>query len=293
MRLHTPNSLVHSVVFALAILYFLSASDPTDAQTLTLNEALLINPDANITAILSSVPVTATHSVEKINYFSELFIGAPYSGSPLGEGELGLVDKKPLFDLRSFDCMTFVEQVIALSISHDADEFISNLMHIRYKNGEINFKSRNHFVVADWLVNNEWLLDNITTKIGSNYSHRMYKNIDNTQFLSKFGVTDTIEHKLLPLDFIPHAYILKLTDKLCTSDIICFVTRKRNIFVDHMGFVIIKNNRVYLRHASKLSQRVKDELLATKIQTLSQQKYSAGVIILRLKPKCNLSKNQI
>lgn len=256
------------------------ANDPSDS--------LETNQTTLITEILATDSLLSMDLNERIDYFSEHLIGSPYASSPLGEGLCGSHDKKPLFDLSSFDCMTFVEQVIALSMSNDTEQFLWNLQHIRYKYGEIDLMMRNHFVISDWIVNNSWILEDFTSEIGSHYVKKMSKSIDHGKFFKKFGITDTTRPALVNIEYIPHQNIVYITDRLRTGDIICFITRKQNLFVDHMGFFIRKNDRMFLRHASKPAKRVKDDLFINKIKTLSNQKYSAGIIILRLKPETDM-----
>jgi len=226
---------------------------------------------------------------EKIDYFSHCFLLKPYAASPLGEGMAGKYDNDPLFDLESFDCMTYVEQILALTISKSANKFLHNLIRIRYKNGNINFGSRNHFVVSDWIENNSWLFNNITVKIGSKYVLKMYKNIDKGFFLNQSGIDTTSSITRHEIDYIPVQYSMDVEDKLKTGDIICFVTRKSQVFVNHMGFIVIKNNRIYIRHASKLYNRVIQEEFEKKIQEISSHTYNAGFLFLRLNPAFALS----
>lgn len=39
------------------------------------------------------------------------------------------------------------------------------LQRIRYKDGVIGVLTRNHFTEADWVVNNSWLIKNITDSL--------------------------------------------------------------------------------------------------------------------------------
>ena len=55
-------------------------------------------------------------------YLGECFLGVPYQESPLGEGVLP--DADPVIRFDAFDCVTFVETVLA-----DCDE--NKLNHIR------------------------------------------------------------------------------------------------------------------------------------------------------------------
>lgn len=113
--------------------------------------------------------VKATDVTERIERFSEKFIGAKYLASPLGEGPSGKYDRNPLFRTDVFDCTTYVETVVSLALSRNFSEFENKLREIRYQKGHVDFVSRNHFPCADWLPNNEksGVLIDITEEVGA------------------------------------------------------------------------------------------------------------------------------
>lgn len=99
------------------------------------------------------------HSVlsmpEKLEKISRLFLGRPYLLGALGEGRSGQYDQYPLYRFDKFDCLTFVETVLALSLAHDVHSFQSMMQHIRYQDGQISFLKRNHFTDLDWNTSNQ------------------------------------------------------------------------------------------------------------------------------------------
>lgn len=103
---------------------------------------------------------------EKINHFSQVFLDKPYLNNPLGEGINGHYSQKPLFRTDGFDCLTYVETVLALTFANNLTQFIENLHTIRY-NGTIDFVYRNHFTGLDWNTNAEkqGYITDITTHI--------------------------------------------------------------------------------------------------------------------------------
>jgi hypothetical protein len=90
----------------------------------------------------------------RINAYSLTFSGKPFLKNPLGEGPSGDFDKNPLYRFDGFDCTTYIETVMALARSQTKAEFEYHMNHIRYKDGEISFFTRNHFPCADWIPNN-------------------------------------------------------------------------------------------------------------------------------------------
>lgn len=105
----------------------------------------------------------------RIEALSSSLIGIPYADGNLGEGEQGRYDKDPLFRLDVFDCTTYVETVLAGALSERATDFPQHMQQIRYHNGDISFVTRNHFISADWIPNNQWLLKDITATVGQGY----------------------------------------------------------------------------------------------------------------------------
>ena len=99
-------------------------------------------------------------------------VGTEYNGGPLSEGGAGAYDADPLVDLKRVDCVTFVEQSVALSIAPDFEEMVEQLQQIRYKNGKINYEARNHFMISDWIRNNPFCQD-VTTQLGVKAPYRV------------------------------------------------------------------------------------------------------------------------
>lgn len=98
---------------------------------------------------------------------SEQFLGKPYFLGPLGEGPTGEFSQLPLYRLDAFDCLTFVETVLALSFADNSHSFKQCINRLRYKNSNVSFIARNHFTDLDWNLNNEHqgFLKDITSTI--------------------------------------------------------------------------------------------------------------------------------
>lgn len=90
----------------------------------------------------------------RIQSVSAKYLGAPYLLDPLGEGPQGAIDRDPLVRFDRFDCQTFVETVLAQARSATPAEFAAELRALRYRDGNVDFASRNHFPDVDWIPNN-------------------------------------------------------------------------------------------------------------------------------------------
>jgi len=81
---------------------------------------------------------------------SAALLGRPYAVGPLPgpEGPELLVAR-----LDAFDCVTFVEAVLALGVSRSPAEFPARLRALRYRGGAIGWATRNHYT-STWLAEN-------------------------------------------------------------------------------------------------------------------------------------------
>lgn len=123
-----------------------------------------------VQALYQNAPKSLKAS-ERIDYFSAQLMGIPYKLGPLGEGKSGRFDQSPLYDFTKFDCLTYVETVLALSQSNSTASFKKNLANIRYADGLPNYLTRNHFMSLDWLPNNikkGWVTDVTCTILDKN-----------------------------------------------------------------------------------------------------------------------------
>ncbi|MHB2025654.1 MAG: N-acetylmuramoyl-L-alanine amidase-like domain-containing protein [Elusimicrobiota bacterium] len=91
---------------------------------------------------------------DRIGLVSSYFLGIPYVLGPLGEGPAGHFDRNPIVSFKGLDCTTMVEEVMAFSLEPDLDKGVRLLQKIRYKNGVVSYRTRNHFPSVDWIPNN-------------------------------------------------------------------------------------------------------------------------------------------
>ena len=116
---------------------------------------------------------------QRVEAISALFLGVPYKLGPLGEGPDGEFDRDPLIRFDAFDCTTFVETVMALALDSDLDFAARTLQKIRYKDGQIGYATRNHFIELDWVPNNvrAGYLHDITSDVAGRNAVKVHKTI--------------------------------------------------------------------------------------------------------------------
>jgi len=119
----------------------------------------------------SSVLMAREQSVEldllqRVEYISESMLGIPYLLDPEGEEE-GL-DRDPLLRFDKMDCLTYVEAVLALSMTDSTDSALSLRNELRYLDTEVAYEKRKHFMFTQWIPSNIELgfFSDITSQIG-------------------------------------------------------------------------------------------------------------------------------
>ncbi len=249
----------------------------------------------DIEALLREVSAKEPKLVTRLQLYSARAKGTPYSLFCLGEGPTAKYDRDPLLDFSRADCVTFVEQILALALAKNYEQMFATLQRIRYQNGEISFTTRNHYTHADWIPNNSWLLEDVTEEIGGPLCQDMTKTIDRPGFFRKLGVPD---HELqnvsapqtLTIKFIPTASLPKIKNKLQGGEIVSIIQKMPGIFSAHMGFIFRDEyGNVLFRHASsrKETNQVTDEFFDDVIEQLRGSESRVGMAFIRIKPNLN------
>src|SRR5467141_4132960 len=90
-------------------------------------------------------------AASRIDVLSRHFLGHSYKPNPL----IGSADTAEVFtaSLVGFDCVSYIETVLALARASNVDDFIEWLRKIRYRQGRIQWECRNHYMTL-WLRNN-------------------------------------------------------------------------------------------------------------------------------------------
>ncbi|MBN2008506.1 DUF1460 domain-containing protein [candidate division KSB1 bacterium] len=246
------------------------------------------HPGADYPYFMCSYPdsfLLTAHIKSNLLEFSDFGLGIPYKESPLGEGLLSNVDRDPFYDFQAVDCMTYVEQTLALAISGGAIDFENALLLIRHASPVFDFGTRNHFIVADWIPNNRWLLQDVTRLIGDTLCETMTKTIDRQQLLNRTGYASgtKLSPQKFSISYIPKSKLQQIAHKIEPGDIVCEITYERGIFVSHLGFIIRDDkNELQFRNASFWSRKVIDQPFSVLIRRLIKKPHMAGILILRI-----------
>jgi len=227
--------------------------------------------------------------IQRLEKVSEKAIGTTYFLGPLGEGENSPHDKNPLIDLKRVDCVTFCEQSIALAMSNDYPTLIKNLQKIRYKNGDIRIEKRNHYFMADWAINNSWLIRDITSEIGGKMARPLTRTISHEKFFANSiykGIISEEPDRNLTISYIPKSSLINVEKSLQSGDIGVFIQDMEGIFASHTGLMIRKSNGelVFRNATSRPPKKVVDMPYPELVNYLKSAPKNMGMAFLRIKP---------
>ena len=291
MKQHPALSacLMFSAVF---LLIFLTREGPAGAPSSVSRDPLPPGKLYQLTVpqledVMSFLARSCPTRAARIAAYSELALGTPYGADSLGEGSGGTCDKDPLMDLSRADCVTFCEQILALAISAGYEEAFQNLQKIRYHRGIIHFATRNHFVMADWLPHNQWLLKDITEETGGPLCQEMEKTIDRRDFAASRGCADAaagMQPQRISIRYIPTRHLLTTSSQLKGSEILVLITAREGIFASHLGFIIKDSSgALRFRHASLTHKKVIDEPLESLYRRMQSDRQMAGFVLIAVR----------
>ena len=200
---------------------------------------------------------------------SERFLGTPYLLSPLGEGEGH--DPDPLVRFDAVDCVTMVEEAMALSLAPDDSQLVPVLSRIRYA-GEPAWSGRNHIMEAQWLPQNlaKGLVRDVTRRYGGEQTRRVVKTLSAKSWRQKSARGLALEPASQPLgafalDIIPARQALAALASAPSGLIVVVVRADKPSLVtrvSHVGVLVQGPKGPVLRHASRTFKKVIDEPLA-------------------------------
>lgn len=186
---------------------------------------------------------------ERIDFISRALLGTRYRAHTL----IGGPHKRERFVVRDdvFDCVTYCETVLAAARSERLSDFEPELRRIRYHNGNVKWRARNHYF-ADWSTNN--VANGVCARVRLPGDVAIDKTLHWMRALGPRRVS---------FDAIPRELLLAHRDQLMTGDIIGFLSRRPRLDYFHIGFVVVgPDGELLLRHASRSHHRVLDQRLA-------------------------------
>lgn len=236
----------------------------------------------------------ASKSLSEIEIaIAEYFIGAPYVANTLEHAG----DEQLIINLREFDCSTFVENVVALSLcikqnKATFDDFTKTLTMIRYRDGRlIKYPSRLHYF-SDWMTDNEkkGIVTIVSRQIGrvdfvpkvnfmSTHAH-LYKQLSDSVFVKEIASCE-MQISKIKLKMTPKNELKTIEKLIENGDIIAITTSISGLDITHVGIAKHHRNELHFIHASSTCKKVvlSDKPLS---QYLMDIKKHTGVVVCRL-----------
>ncbi|MCR4439071.1 MAG: DUF1460 domain-containing protein [bacterium] len=223
---------------------------------------------------------------QKMVYYSERFMGAPYELYCEGDGPYARYDTRPLLNLKKLNCMTYCEIVLALTLADYYEDFFNILQHIRYRQGIMGMASRNHYTMADWLPANSWCLEDVTQRVGGSDAVPLTRTISHQRFFAGKGFVDlpvVIPEREVTISYIPLARLAAHKDSLRSGDIVALIQDRPGIFSAHMLLVIRNERGLFFRHASMSAGKVVDTPFVDYLASLMRNPRYLGMSFMRVR----------
>lgn len=241
---------------------------------------------------LSTLPVG-----EAVAAFGQHFLGAPYVGHTLETSG----DEHLVINLQEFDCMTFVENMLALarcvkSGERGFDAFQKQLTAIRYRSGVIDgYPSRLHYF-SDWVKDNvqKGIVEDLTRKLGGRSYRKAvnfmtthtesYRQLERKDFVQRIAKRENVLSRERHY-CIPPNRIARIQDRLQNGDLIGTTTSMKGMDVSHTGMVLRQDTVVRFMHAPLSGKKVlvSEGSLAEYVTGIPSH---TGIVVLRpLEPR--------
>ncbi|MBI5209174.1 MAG: DUF1460 domain-containing protein [Elusimicrobia bacterium] len=236
--------------------------------------------EGQIASALRKIHRDHTGLASRVEAVSASFLGTPYKLGPLGEGEDGEFDRDPLYSFAQADCVTFVEQVMALSLEPELAEALSGVLQkIRYRDGKVGYATRNHFTEVDWLPANAaaGFVADITAGVAGDKVKRAAKTISKREWYARKTLDDLQgfdgapqaerERRLKALQslgsgladedasvpYVPIESLPELLPKIPSGAIASLVREDKPdkpVLISHQALLIDKGGVKFVRHAA-------------------------------------------
>jgi hypothetical protein len=201
----------------------------------------------------------------RVDVLSRRFLGHPYRTNPL----IGSAETSELFtaSLDGFDCVTYIETILALARACDVDGFVEWLRRIRYDRGRIQWERRNHYMTL-------WIRNNVREGIIKPVSIPAVPIVSRERVLN---VVPGLAIRRTRVRCAPKRAVPRLAKYLQSGDLMFFVSTRKNLDVFHAGIIVRDGKSIRMRHAS-LSQSL---VVEQELGEFLRANRMAGVIVVR------------
>lgn len=228
----------------------------------------------------------------KTIYFANKLLTTPYVGGTLEKGE----SESLVVNLLELDCTTFVETVLALSVTVKDNksgfkEYLDNLKKIRYRSGRIDgYYSRLHYF-SDWIIDNE--LKGLVKEVSCDLSENkirldlFYMSAHSDKYPALKNSPENIrkiteQERILSENtvcYIPKDSLAASANKIADGNIIALTTNIKGLDVSHVGFAVWDKGQLCLLHASSIHKKVVIEPL---LKYIKDKKAQTGIRVISI-----------
>lgn len=223
-------------------------------------------------------------------------LGRWFVGSEYVPGTLEVVPEGLVVNLRQFDCVTYVESMLAMARVLGTPEpsferYLDELRTIRYRDGVIaGYPSRLHYF-SDWIRENErrGIVQNVTQSLGGivldeptdfmTVNRNLYSALESPEVFAAIREQER-ELSAAPRYWIPKAEIAGIASGIRNGDIIAATSATDGLDVAHTGLAIWIDGELHLMHAPLVGSvvEISERPLAERIQGISGQD---GIMVAR------------
>lgn len=251
-----------------AVLPAVARAAPDTAQP---DAPLVVDEGAVPPDLLAAARAVADQPLgQRMLAISDVLMGQPYQVDAAGEGRAPDFDPPARYD--AFDCLTLVEEVLALALPADPISAPMVRNGLRYGGAELSYDNRRHFMLTEWIpgaIADGWVED-ITGSLGETHLVEVEITPDTWTWWRRRSLFHLADERLpsgryeLPVMSIDAA--LEAAADIPDGALIITVRRPKPgvpIVVTHLGFKIPSSaDRPMMRHATKMrGQRVMDHSL--------------------------------
>jgi hypothetical protein len=169
--------------------------------------------------------------------------------------------------LDGFDCVTYIETILALARASNVDDFVEWLRKIRYDRGRIRWERRNHYMTL-------WIRNNVREGIIRPVSMAAVPIVSRKRVLN---VVPGLAAERTHLKCVPKPAVGRLAAHLQSGDLMFFVSTRKNLDVFHAGIIVRDGKSLLMRHASRSRGLVVEQQLSEFLKANRM----AGVIVVR------------
>ncbi len=257
------------------------------------------------TFLLASAPTLPLG--QGMEAISAYFLDKRFKTDALGEGP-GSPDSDPLARLDAFDCTTYVETVWAMHRTKPGQDWTRVLQDLRYREGQVNFTERLHFISVDWLPyhKKKGRAQDITAELGLPLLEAKTL-IDRRGWYQKKHPAYLLDYlsrypnqgpELANVHYLSFGALLdspqgleKLRAELKKGPLLANFIRPNfdmvasigtAIDISHQGFLLMKDGNIILRHASVSLLKVGDEDFLDYMKFYRHHRTLKGLQLVRL-----------